>query len=312
MNENIMFSVLVLTYNQENYIRQTLDSILYQDHEYSYEIIVGEDCSTDNTKKIIEDYVTRYPDIIKPIYNKTNKGLIKNYFNSLSQCSGKYIMECAGDDYWLPGKVKAQIEFMENNHHVGMCYGKAQIWNETRCEYEKRLFGAKKETFNELLQGNGIPAPTVCFRNELIKRYIYEVKPLERNWGMEDYPEWLWFSKNSKIFFMNSIYAVYREFASSVSHYVNFEKEYVWQKMYMSIPVYFLSTPNKEFEKFKIRFLFSVCYKYIINSNDKKAILEMNKLDVKFMSLKMRIIKFCVNNENLRSVVINIKKNKEL
>ncbi len=109
---NIMFSVCVITYNQEQYIVQTLDSIMNQKHNYSYEIVIGEDCSTDNTKKVLLDYVEKYPGIIKPIFNNPNKGLLKNYYNTLSNCKGKYIMECAGDDYWLPGKVEKQIAFI--------------------------------------------------------------------------------------------------------------------------------------------------------------------------------------------------------
>ena len=130
--QDIMFSVAIITYNQEKYISQTLDSILNQQHDYKYEIVIGEDCSTDKTKQIIEEYVAKYPEIIKPLYNNPNKGLINNYFNVINHCQGKYIMECAGDDYWLPGKVKSQIEFMENNLDVGMCYGKVKFWNENK------------------------------------------------------------------------------------------------------------------------------------------------------------------------------------
>lgn len=106
---NKMFSVAIITYNQEKYISQTLDSILNQEHDYSYEIVIGEDCSTDNTKKVIEEYVQKYPQIIKPLYNVKNKGIINNYYNVIEHCSGKYIMECAGDDYWLPGKMPENL-----------------------------------------------------------------------------------------------------------------------------------------------------------------------------------------------------------
>ena len=78
---NLQLSVCIITYNQEKYLPQALDSILNQEHNYSYEIIVGEDCSTDNTRKVLEDYATKYPDIIKPIYNNHNLGLLKNYYN---------------------------------------------------------------------------------------------------------------------------------------------------------------------------------------------------------------------------------------
>lgn len=222
---DIMFSVAVITYNQEQYISQTLDSILNQQHDYKYEIVIGEDCSTDNTKKIIEEYVEKYPDIIKPLYNNPNKGLINNYFNVINHCQGKYIMECAGDDYWLPGKVKFQIEFMENNPAVGMCYSKAKVWNENKQKFEKKLFGSNRESFEFLLNnGNYIPAPTVCLRTELVQKYIIEIKPQEKDWLIEDYPMWLWFCYESKVKFRDSIDAVYRVLENSASHSNCFEK----------------------------------------------------------------------------------------
>ena len=222
---DIMFSVAVITYNQEKYISQTLDSILNQEHDYKYEIVIGEDCSTDNTKKIIEEYFEKYPDIIKPLYNNPNKGLINNYFNVINHCQGKYIMECAGDDYWLPGKVKSQIEFMENNPAVGMCYSKAKVWNENKQKFEKKLFGSNRESFEFLLTNrNYIPAPTVCLRTELVQKYISEIKPQEKDWLIEDYPMWLWFCYKSKVKFRDSLDAVYRVLENSASHSNCFEK----------------------------------------------------------------------------------------
>ena len=137
MND-LMFSILVITYNQEKYIAKTLDSILSQEHDYKYEIVIGEDCSSDGTRAIIEAYANKYPLIIKPIYNNPNLGLIKNYFNTLAQCTGKYIMECAGDDWWLPGKVSFQIDYMEKHPDVGMCYGRAKRFIESKRKYLRK------------------------------------------------------------------------------------------------------------------------------------------------------------------------------
>lgn len=223
MQERTLLSVIVITYNQEEYISQTLDSILSQEQGYPYEIVIGEDYSTDGTKRIIEEYAKKYPEIIKPIYNKPNLGLIKNYFNALSLCSGKYIMECAGDDYWLPGKVKKQIEFMEANPDVGMCYGVVRVWDEKIQEFQG-LIGAQRKTIQEIVQKCTIPAPTVCFRNELIKKYVKEINPVEKDWLMEDFPMWLWLSKESKIQFLNEEFAVYRKIENSISHSLDVEK----------------------------------------------------------------------------------------
>lgn len=239
MNE-ILFSVAVITYNQEKYISQTLDSILNQEHDFKYEIVIGEDCSTDKTKQIIEEYVAKYPEIIKPLYNNPNKGLVNNYFNVINHCQGKYIMECAGDDYWLPGKVKSQIKFMENNPDVGMCYTKAKFWNENKQKYEKKLFGVDIENFVKLLTtGNKVPALSVCLRKNLVEQYVNEIKPQEKNWLMEDYPMWLWFSHDCKVKFFDEVTAVYRVLENSASHSVGVEKQFRFFESTVQIKEYF-------------------------------------------------------------------------
>ncbi|MBQ8777112.1 MAG: glycosyltransferase [Treponema sp.] len=237
--QEITFSVAVITYNQEEYISQTLDSILNQQHDYKYEIVVGEDCSTDNTKKIIEEYVEKYPEIIKPLYNNPNKGLIKNYFNVINHCQGKYIMECAGDDYWLPGKVAKQIEFMENNPTVGMCYGRAKYFDIYAKKYLKQTFGKKNETFMTMIQDNTVPALTVCIRTTVLNQYMQDIDPIKMNWLMEDYPTWIWISRNSKIRFLNSIFGVYRIGQDSISLGKSIEKKIEFNKNYHNIKTYF-------------------------------------------------------------------------
>ena len=246
-----MLSVAVITYNQEDYIAQTLDSILSQEHDYKYEIVIGEDNSSDNTKKIIEEYAAKYPEIIKPLYNNPNKGLIRNYFNVIQHCQGKYIMECAGDDYWLPGKVKKQIDFMEANPDVGMCYSKAKFWNETKNRYEKKLFGSDIESFEKLLTtGNKIPALSVCLRKKIVEQYVTEIKPQEKNWLMEDYPMWLWFSHECKVKFFDEVTAVYRVLENSASHSVDVEKQFRFEKSNREIRQFYANkyNVNVEFE----------------------------------------------------------------
>lgn len=281
--KELMFSVSLITYNQEEFIAQTIESIVNQKHGYSYELIIGDDASHDRTPKIIKEYAEKYPDIIKPIFNQSNMGILKNFSNVLSHCKGKYIMECAGDDWWLPGKVQKQISFMEENPDVGMCYGKVQAYKNGRksAEFE----GVKRETFDELLyKGNIIPAVTVCYRREVYEKYVKDIKPDTQNWLMEDYPMWLYMSHESKIRFLNEKFACYRILPGSASHNTNnIEKNLAFQKSFWNIQDFFSRRYlDKQFEPFNEHYVRALIYVSEKNRKlAKKEFLQSGRNDLK-------------------------------
>lgn len=309
--QEIMFSVAVITYNQEKYISQTLDSILNQEHDYKYEIVVGEDCSTDNTKKIIEEYVEKYPDIIKPLYNNPNKGLINNYFNVIAHCKGKYIMQCAGDDYWLPGKVTRQIEFMESNLDVGMCYSKARVWNENKQKFEKNISGSAIKSFEFLLtNGNSIPALTVCLRSNIVKNYICEIKPQEKNWLMEDYPMWLYFSHESKIKFFDKETAVYRVLEDSASHSTDINKMIKFEESVYDIRQFYNQKFGLNLElKVNYPFITSQLLNKLSEKYEKKLAKDVRLIcKMQSFSLKNSIYYICSYSFVLLNILFILKK----
>ena len=125
MNEQIMVSVFVVAYNEEKYIRQALDSVLAQKTNFKYEVIVHDDASTDQTADIVREYEKRYPEIVKGIYqdsNKYQKGIqfVISYMYPVAV--GKYVAYCDGDDYWTdPYKLQKQVDFLEKNPEYTMC-----------------------------------------------------------------------------------------------------------------------------------------------------------------------------------------------
>ena len=239
MNKTIVLSVAVITYNQKDYIAKTLQSIIDQKHNFKYEILVSDDCSTDGTQKVIKEFKKNYPSILKPVFNEKNLGAMANYYATVSRAKGKFLMVCAGDDCWLPGKVKKQIEFMERNHDFGICYGKAELREVECCESVKQI-GANFLDFKDLYYvGNKIPALTVCARMDLFKKYLQEVMPQEKNWLMEDYPFYLYAAFESKIYFMNDLLAVYRVVENSLSHQVDINKQLRFEKSVYDIKKFF-------------------------------------------------------------------------
>ena len=120
MMEN-MISVVVTTYNQEGTISRTLDSILMQQCHVPFEIVIGEDCSTDNTRVICDSYAQKHPDIIRLICNQQNKGTVNNYFDCLLEARGQYIADCAGDDWWTDtSKLEKEVTLMEQHPSVNI------------------------------------------------------------------------------------------------------------------------------------------------------------------------------------------------
>lgn len=126
-----MISVVVITYNQESTISRTLDSILMQKCHLPIEIVIGEDCSQDHTRHICQVYASRYPNVIRLFCNQHNKGIVDNYFDCLLQCRGRYIADCAGDDFWIdPEKLEKELRVMEENKNVTMVITNWQYYDE--------------------------------------------------------------------------------------------------------------------------------------------------------------------------------------
>lgn len=125
-----IISVIVITYNQENTIKRTLDSILNQELSESFEIIIGDDCSSDKTPFICDEYKAKYPDIITVIHNKKNKGLRDNYYDCILEAKGEYIADCAGDDFWIDSqKLQKQLNIMRSNSNVSLVHTGWQFYD---------------------------------------------------------------------------------------------------------------------------------------------------------------------------------------
>lgn len=118
-----LLSVAFITYNHEPYIRQALDSVFMQKTDFEFEVVIGEDCSTDNTRKILDEYKQRYPDRIRLLYRDKNLGRpTLNVFQTSMECRGKYIAYLEGDDYWTDeNKLAKQVAFLEENPDYSAC-----------------------------------------------------------------------------------------------------------------------------------------------------------------------------------------------
>lgn len=231
-------SVLVITYNQQDTVRKTLDSILQQEHEHSYEIVVCDDCSTDATADILREYQGRYPDIVKVFVNGVNLGVVRNYFTAVRNASGEILMQCAGDDFWLPGKVARQMQVMQDAD-VAMCFSSTLVLDDSTGRLKKGRIGSSFSGPENLLRHNSVPAVSVCIRSSVVREYINEIQPESRGWLMEDYPLWLWLAGKYRVHFISEPTTVYRFSQSSVSRAGDFSRIERFEDSALSVQRFF-------------------------------------------------------------------------
>lgn len=267
-------SIVVITYNQEKSLPLTLDSLLQQKTDFPFEIVVGEDCSTDGTRAVLADYANRFPQVIRPIYNEENKGILGNYVSTLSQCKGKYVASCAGDDSWYDEeKLQMQVDIMENQPEIGLVYTDVLVDSvATNERYERKCPDPTDDVFTQLLKGCFITAPTVCYRAELLKFVDFE-EFQRQGFIMEDYPMWLSFSMHTKFAHLKRpaiIYRIERQFindAKEVSlHACKFDEGTTSVRLYFKRE-YTDKTSITESEILDAHY--KICYLAGLNMNDR-------------------------------------------
>ena len=124
-------SVCVVTYNQERYIAQCLQSLVDQKVDFDFEILVSDDCSTDSTHQIIEGFHARYPQLIKPHFHPGNIGAYENFQFAHRQVTGEYVVHIDGDDLAFPGKLEAQVKILDADPDCAVVWHRMQVFNDS-------------------------------------------------------------------------------------------------------------------------------------------------------------------------------------
>lgn len=203
-----LVSVCTLTYNQQDFIRQTVESLLMQETSFEYEVVISDDGSTDDTLKIIQDIIKNHKNghRIKLLAHK-NMGVLPNYIYTFPQCEGKYIAFCEGDDYWTdPKKLEIQAEFLEKNPDYSICFHQV-----SRISDEKVIGPAPKENeeatyiLTDLAKGSMMYTPSVMMRKEHM-----ELPKWYADSPLFDYPLQMMVAKKGKIKYIPLNMADYR------------------------------------------------------------------------------------------------------
>lgn len=242
MAQSPEISVIVVTYNQEDTISRTLDSILEQDCNVPFEIVIGDDCSTDLTEQICRSYAQRYPEIIRYFRRDPNIGVMENYFRCIEESRGHFLADCAGDDFWVDkNKLQKQYDILKGNPDVSLvhtdwqCYNPEKniafsadflkTYNRTqRIEYEKGILVAP------ILRHDNETTIHLCsamYRRDIIIKELEEYPEIYRSpdYTCEDLQITAAMAANGKIVFLPDVTLYYTISSNSLSHNTDFTKK---------------------------------------------------------------------------------------
>lgn len=215
-NTKPLVSISCITYNHRNFIVSALEGFLAQKTNFSFEVLIHDDASTDGTAEIIKSYAEKYPDIIKPYLQKNNqysKGIrgMSLRFN-FPRARGKYIALCEGDDYWTDStKLQRQVDFLENNKDYSLVFHSVNVHFEDQ-SLSDVTFPENKKNLNieRLLEENFIQTNSVMYRAR--KHYDdCETDVLPGDWYLH-----LYHAQFGKIGFLDRTMSVYRRHEGGV------------------------------------------------------------------------------------------------
>ncbi len=261
-------SVCVITYNHEKFIVETIESILNQQTKFDYELVIGEDCSTDRTRAICLQYKEKFPDKIQLILQNENQGMMRNMIQTILSCHGKYIAFCEGDDYWIdPLKLQKQVDFLETNSDYVLCFHNALIQNENNSDSKLFIHShLKRSTFfgADILKEWLIPSASVVFRNGLIKSF-----PSFLEQGTHgDLALFLMHAEYGKIKYLDEAMSVYRRHSTGVTNvYKGLQHNLKHIEFCRNLNSYFNFKYDKLFKKRIADYYLSSCIFAIRNKN---------------------------------------------
>ncbi|WP_150468050.1 glycosyltransferase family 2 protein [Francisella sp. SYW-9] len=333
-NHEPLVSICCTAYNQEKYIEETLTGFLSQITDFSFEIIVSDDCSTDQTAEIIRNYVKEYPNIIRLIYQEENqysKGALPIRDFILPEVRGKYIALCEGDDYWIDSnKLQQQVDFLKQNSEFMGCGHNTRFL--VNGELTNRLFvnsNNKKNSyeFEDFIDSAYLHTTSLVFRygceyKHQIDEYLKKYSSVKRN----DVYMLLVFSKFGPIKYIDRTMSVYRMNDGGIWSGVNEQSQlimflhgciafsYIFGDKYKDKFLYsFVNTFSENVDINSSNFVSEVLYQF--SEKDFKTVLEsfarFKKRDnetIKECSEYINFLEKQVNDNSFKSMLIKLLK----
>lgn len=215
-----LVDIVMTTYNQAQYVAQAIESVLMQRCNFSYRLLIRDDCSTDNTFELCKEYQERYSDCIFVYQSDKNEGIIQNYIALFDLVKAPYVSILEGDDYWVDEtKLQRHADILNNNHKIGLVHGASfrLVNGELIIEqWPGQLDGRLYERL--IKEGNCIYPLTTLFRKELIDGFLDTKYLLKRQLLTIDYFLWLEFANHCQFYYDAIPSGVYRIIPTSISN----------------------------------------------------------------------------------------------
>jgi glycosyltransferase involved in cell wall biosynthesis len=287
MKPEPLVNIVMVTYNHEKYISQAIESVLMQNCSFKFQLIIGEDSSTDRTREICERYRDIYPEKIILMERKKNMGMAANYGQVFNVCTGKYIAILEGDDFYTDSnKLTKQIGILESNPEFGVIHSNYLVLYENKKVKVGHALLKKKmlhgELYNSLALKNTICPATTCFRRELFEQHVDFKFAVENSLQTIDLFIWLELSYHTKVFYLEDITSCWRVINTSISNNKDIERYNNFVNCSALILEYYFN--KYSFNNNDLRNPIGIIYKdlilrYIEINNYEKAREYINKLD---------------------------------
>lgn len=287
MVQNPLVSILIFAYNHENYIAETINSVVGQKCSFNFEIIVSDDCSTDNSLNIIKILQLKHPNLIKIISNNHNLGVNISFLNAVKSAKGDYIASLAGDDYWIvDNKLEMQVQMLLSHKEIALVHTEFKSLNESNGVITKHnnknwysilMKETGKEALVEMLCHNWTGYPlcsSSCYRKEpLLKGINNNLEIL--NFNLPGEGTFL----HASMSYYDGLYAfipiqttMYRIRKKSLSHYESKTEQFEYQRKYYLLRLF-------------------VAESFCLAQNEKRRIQQRGLFELFKTSIKLNTIK---------------------
>ncbi len=257
----------MITYNHASFIAQAIEGVMLQKTSYPFELIIGEDCSTDETRKIAFEYQKKYPDVVRVITSEKNVGMKANGLRTLKACRGAYIAFCEGDDYWQhPHKLQLQAAYLEQHPDCGLVYSSYDVCHVGNKKQIKDFIGYKKlrmpenPSLSDIIEGKGKPLTCTVMARRTLCEEISESDPYlhkSDHFLMSDTQLWAEMAARSRIHYMPESLATHNITEESASRSRNLGKVLRFEKSGAELRLYLCNkhnVPQELREKYELEY----------------------------------------------------------